>query len=172
MNWIQLDDFALLLLRVSLAYIFLLPALAIVSDRNRWLRTVQRTAILFRDTSLSDNEVIVRLAAGCGVAMMAIGGMGVLLGIFEKSACIILIVFTAPGILIHNRELKQSIRLVEKISMNRTEPDTALLKEVKASLIEGHRSTAKKNVALIGVALFILLFSNPVGNISLAAFLW
>ncbi len=155
------EDMALFILRLALVYIYMLPAVMMISDPSRLQRTISRTGILFQDS----NSRIVTVAAWAGIAIMGLGGLALLLGVFVVEACLFLIVFTILGALVHNRELAQALNLFDGWIADLGSEKAHSGGEIRASLIEGHRSTAKKNWGLVGVLLFLVLTGDPVGQI-------
>ncbi|MGI9380044.1 MAG: hypothetical protein ACR2OW_10365 [Methyloligellaceae bacterium] len=161
------EDIALFILRMALVYIYLLPAVMMISDPSRLQRTIVRTGILFQDSS----SPMVRVAAWAGIGIMGLGGLALLLGVFVVEACLLLIVFTILGAMVHNRELAQALQKIDGWISGLGNESPHPGGEVRASLIEGHRSTAKKNWGLVGILLFLVLTKDPVGQIGVLSLL-
>lgn len=169
MNNDLLNDIGVLALRVSLAYVYLHGALMIFGSRKRRIRTAERSLVLVANTRLGCNAHIGRALMIVAMFFMIAGGIGVFTGIWTRLAAGLLILFTLPGIIIHVRELQQSIQLVDDISYHEGSELNDKLTALRWLCYAGHRSSANKNYTLIGVAVFLILANDPNGRFSLSA---
>jgi len=164
-----LNDVGLLVLRASVAYVYLHGAWMIASTRERRRLTVERSTVLLEGTALAGNLAFGRALAAAATLFMLAGGLGLLLGMWTRLAALLLIAFTVPGIVVHLRELAQSVDLVARVAAHSGGEPRDVLARLRWSAYAGHRSSANKNYALIGAALFLLLSADPDGRLSLAA---
>ena len=164
-------DIGLLVLRLSVAYVYLHGALMIAGNADRRRLTAERSSVLLHNTRLSGNSMAGRLLAAAATSFMVAGGCGLILGFGTRIAACLLIAFTIPGIVVHLRELAGSIANIDAIAQNAPTNDRPVLDKVRWSLYAGHRSSANKNYALIGAAAFLLLASDPNGRFSLVGVL-
>jgi len=163
------NDIGLLVLRVSVAYVYLHGAWMIAGTAERRRLTGERSTVLLNGTNLASSIAIGRLLGFAGAAFMLIGGFSLLTGTGTRIGAIFLIVFTIPGIIVHLRELAQSVELVDTVAAHCGGEPAGILAKLRWSAYAGHRSSANKNYALIGAALFLLLCSDPNGQFSLSA---
>lgn len=94
-------DVALLVLRLSIAYVFLYAAWRNTENAAAWNWTVNETAILFRRLGPERRQSIAKLAALAGMAMMYGGGGSILLGVESRLGGIAITAFSLLGMRIH-----------------------------------------------------------------------
>ena len=160
------DDLALLILRLTVAYVYLHGAWMISRNETVRARTVTRTSVLLDNTPFENNQAVARLIAYSGVLCMYLGSMGLIFGFQIKIAAFLLFLFTVPGIVVHLKERDQALDLVASLDGTN---DPELVEQLKASTYAGHQSSANKNYALLGAALFLLLSSDPNGAYAIGA---
>lgn len=163
------NDLALLILRLAIAYVFLHGAWMISRNETVRDRSVKRTAILFASSPYRDNMTIANISAYVGFALMYLGSIGLILGLATRISAALLLIFTVPGIVVHLRERDQAIALVESVSKYIDKADQSQTELLKWSAYAGHQSSANKNYALLGAALFFILASDPHGSFALDA---
>ena len=166
-----LNDFGLLALRVSLAYVYLHGAWMIAGTSERRRLTAERSMVLLERTQAAGNLGLGRLLGRAATLFMLAGGVGLLAGLATRQAALLLIVFTIPGIVVHLRELARSVELVDAVAAHSGGEPAAELAKLRWSAYSGHRSSANKNCALIGAAVFLVLSADPDGRFSCAALL-
>ena len=163
------NDAGLFVLRASVAYVYLHGAWMIAGSAGRRRLTAGRSLVLYRGTPWQGSAGLGRATALAATALMLLGGLGLLAGIATRPAAALLVLFTVPGIVVHLRELIQSGELVDQVAAHAPDAPAPLLARLKWSGYAGHRSSANKNWALIGAALFLILADDPDGWFSLAA---
>ncbi len=165
----NINDVALLILRLSVAYVFLHGAWMISRNQTVRKRSVKRTAILFDTSSFLNNMTVAKICAYIGFALMYLGSIGLILGLATRVSAAFLFIFTVPGIIVHLRERDQAIALVETVSRSMGVADRDQTELLKWSAYAGHQSSANKNYALLGAALFFMLATNPHGRLAVDA---
>lgn len=161
------DDLALLILRLAVAYVYLHGAWMISRNETVRARTVTRTSVLLDNTPFENNQAVAKLIAYAGVLCMYLGSLGLILGIQTKLAAFLLFLFTVPGIVVHLKERDQALDLVAELDGKN---DQELVEQLRASTYAGHQSSANKNYALLGAALFLILTSDPNGTFAIGAY--
>jgi len=125
---------------------------AMYMNLSYWSWTVQHTAILTGEGPAS-------LFAAGGLAIMAIGGLSILLGVYGRVGACLLLVFIAPGTVIHFRERDMTVGfradVVKGLPVEETSPPVAALNELAGSAYAGHHSSGLKNLVLVAVCLLI-----------------
>lgn len=98
-NW----DVALLVLRLSEAYVFLYAAWQNTKNAAGWQWTVNETGLLFQNFHLPDQQkrTLALLCSIAGMIMMYGGGISVLLGLEPRLGGILIAVFSLMGMQIH-----------------------------------------------------------------------
>jgi uncharacterized membrane protein YphA (DoxX/SURF4 family) len=143
------DDVAILILRLGVGGIYLYAAY----QNTRFFKsyTVPETALLFKHSSLAQNQAFIKLAAAVGLAVMYSGAGLIVLGVVARAGAILLAVFTAMGWLIYRQ------RWLEAQEYASTAPPEADPHGVAMgwSAYSGHFSSALKNLALICACLTI-----------------
>ena len=164
-----INDIGLFVLRASVAYVYLHGAWMIAGTAERRRLTADRSTVLLDNTPLSGNIAIGQLlGAGASIFMLA-GSLALILGIGTRFGAVLLILFTIPGIIVHLRELAQSVGLVDTVAAHSGGEPADILAKLRWSAYAGHRSSANKNYALIGTAVYLVLCTDPNGQLSLSA---
>jgi hypothetical protein len=127
--------------------------------------TVPTTKVLVADERMA----VIGSAIGC--AVMAIGGLCYLTGYWVRIGALLLVGFLAGGTIIHYRMEKQSAELQNQVqgglgtaaatpnAGNASTPDPAkALSELAGSCQGAHRSSWLKNLVLLALALFYVIF--------------
>lgn len=141
------------MLRVALALIFLHGAW--VSSRSAEARThlVTATAPVFQWRP--------DLFAGAGVVMAGVAGLSLLLGIFPRLGALLMAVFLVPAAMIHFGLWRRAVALKQSIVRGLGGHSVSGLRdeveELGASAAVGNMTSALKNLALIGPALYLAL---------------
>ncbi len=139
-------DVAWLILRVSYGLLFLYTASTLIRG---WAWTVAHTAILFGKQS--------KLFATGAIVLMIGGGLSMVLGLLTPLGAIMLIAFVGPGAVIHAREQKLALTMLDQI-VDSVPPDKQpVLREIAWSAFGAHFANVLKNLVLISVAVFFLL---------------
>lgn len=169
---IPLDqDWALLLLRLGIAWVFLYAAWMNSRDKASRDWTANETAILFRGTPLAGAARLIRVFSMIGVAIMYAGGLGLALGVLPRLAALMLFVFTVPGIVIHIRNRADALKVGGELEAAVPQAQAAPASALKWLAYAGHHSSALKNYALLGMCAFFVLADDPVGRFALTAVL-
>tara|TARA_B100000900_G_C20532900_1_gene697096 strand:+ start:662 stop:1162 length:501 start_codon:yes stop_codon:yes gene_type:complete len=163
MQELEISDIGMLILRITVAYIYLHGFYMIGSTKNRRVVGRQRTSILFRRFERTNYfNFLTYFAYYSGLFMMGVGSILILTGFFVKLGAFLLIIFTIPAILVHKRESVKSNELAERIkkySNKQTHEDITLLANFSHA---GHRSSGNKNYMLLAVNIYLFLMDNTV----------
>ncbi|MDQ4086582.1 MAG: DoxX family protein [Pseudomonadota bacterium] len=162
------QDWALLPLRLAVAWVFLYAAWMNSRDAASRDWTANETAILFRGTPLAGATRLIRILAMVGVAIMYVGGLGIALGVLPRLAAAMLFVFTAAGTVIHIRNRADAMKLGGELEAAAPHPAATALKWLAYA---GHHSSALKNYALLGACAFFILAEDPTGRFTVAELL-
>jgi uncharacterized membrane protein YphA (DoxX/SURF4 family) len=135
-----------LALRLGVGLLFLNAAWACGKNAAARQWTIEETAILFRPPLAKPFALI-------GIGVMGLGGLLVLLGLFGRVGGLMLAGFLVPGAVIHFRKRNEADVLAAELRPLTTVPDRLDVLHVSARL--GHHSSALKNLALVGVTLFM-----------------
>ncbi len=145
-------DLALLILRLSVAYIFLYAAWKNTENVAAWTWTINETALLFRSYPDKRRRKIARLCAIVAMVMKYGGGITILLGLEPRLGGLSIAVFSLFGMRIH------AIRRDEAKHAGEA-GNTMGWSAYGAHLVAG-----LKNWAFVGAgALFVLLGSGRYG---------
>lgn len=139
MKQIATFDVALLVLRLSLAFVFLYAAWKNTENAEAWSRTKSEVASLMGGLPGSVRTTLARLAALAGMIMMFGGGLSILLGIEPRLGGLAVAVFSAVGIAIHVKAA--------------SECDAAMGSATR----HAQMAAGLKNVVLIGAGLVLVL---------------
>jgi uncharacterized membrane protein YphA (DoxX/SURF4 family) len=138
-------NLALLILRLSVAWVFLFAAWKNTENAAAWAWTKNETALLFSNFAPEQRELLGRISAVAGMVMMYGGGGAVLTGVEPRLGGLAIAVFSLLGMRIH------AIRREEaKIA---AEAGNAM----GWSAYGAHVAAGLKNWALIGAGLFFFL---------------
>jgi uncharacterized membrane protein YphA (DoxX/SURF4 family) len=145
-------DIALLVLRVSMAFVFLYAAWKNTENAAAWTWTKNETALLFRGLPEPERARVARLVALLGMVMMYAGGLSILLAIEPRLGGLAIAVFSAMGMAIH------AIRRDEAKAAGESGDAMGW------SAYSAHVAARLKNVALIGAGLvFVLVGAGRYG---------
>ena len=168
MQYFDLNEIGMLVLRIAVAYIYLHGAYMIGSTKKRRQIGIQRTSILFGDLNSNKyHQALTIFAFSSALSFMTIGSLLILSGISIKLGALMLIIFTIPAILVHKRESMKSHLLAERIikGCNGTiHEDVHLLANFSHA---GHRSSGNKNYMLLAVNIYLYLMDNSIGLINI-----
>jgi uncharacterized membrane protein YphA (DoxX/SURF4 family) len=153
MSAITGNDYAVLALRLGVAWVFLYAAWRNTNTAAARAWTRGETALLFRGVGLPPQHWVVGLATLIGMAIMYGGGIAALLGSFVRPAGLALAFFSLMGIRIH------AIRRDEAL----VEANAGAM--IGWSAFAGHVAAGLKNWALIGAGMFFVLAGS--GHFSL-----
>jgi uncharacterized membrane protein YphA (DoxX/SURF4 family) len=149
------ENTAVIILRFSLAALFLRAAWACGKNREARQWTESETALLFPTNT--------RFFALGGIAIMGIGGASILLGFFTRLGALALTGFVITGARIHLIQRQRAFQLEQ--SVERSVPatdgggvDRKTLSELAVSASLAHYSSALKNYALAGATAYLVLF--------------
>lgn len=157
------NDTSILLLRAGIAFLYLYAAYMNSKDKISLQWTIQNTKPLFRNTKYAENIPLIKFFAYCGIAIMYIGGLGILIGIEARLGAFMLLAFTVGGTVIHNRQRNDAKEIAIKNSTN------AELSSIAWSAFAAHLANILKNVCLILILLYVVL--NGVGKYQLTDFI-
>jgi len=148
-----LEDWGSLLLRVALAAIFLHGAWFSSRGAEARANLVTATAPVFPWRP--------DLLAYAGIVMAAGAGLSVLLGIFPRLGALLMAVFLVPAAMIHFGLLRRAVALKQSIVGGLGGHSASGLRdeveELGGSAVLGNMTSALKNLALIGPALYLAL---------------
>jgi uncharacterized membrane protein YphA (DoxX/SURF4 family) len=138
-------DVGLLVLRVSLAYVFIYAAWKNSENAAAWKWTVNETALLFQKFPDDWKQTAAWLCSLAGMIMMYGGGALVLLGIEPRLGGLVLALFSLLGMCIHQ--------------IRREEAHTAALAgdAMGWSAYSAHVAAGLKNWALAGAGVAVML---------------
>lgn len=139
MKQIATFDAALLVLRLSLAFVFLYAAWKNTENAEAWTRTKREVALLMGGLPEPVRTRLARLGALAGMIMMFGGGLSILLGIEPRLGGLAIAVFSAVGIAIHVKAAGES--------------DSSMGLATK----HAQMAAGLKNVVLIGAGLVLVL---------------
>lgn len=92
---------ALLVLRISVAYVFLYAAWKNTENAAAWTWTTNETALLFKNLPEVERQKVAWLCAIAGMVMMYGGGVSVLLGLEPRLGGLLIAVFSIMGMRLH-----------------------------------------------------------------------
>jgi uncharacterized membrane protein YphA (DoxX/SURF4 family) len=138
-------DWAVLSLRLSIAWVFLFAAWKNTENEAAWTWTKIETGLLFSGLAPDARQKWARFAALIGVSMMYGGGVSVLLGVEPRLGGIALAIFSLLGMRIH------AIRRDEAKAAG--EAGNAM----GWSAYSAHVAAGLKNWTFVGAGVFFLL---------------
>jgi uncharacterized membrane protein YphA (DoxX/SURF4 family) len=103
-----MDDLALLILRLSLAWVFLYAGYRNVETEAARTWLVSETALLFAHVPEDKRLPYAEPAAYLGAGVMLVGGAGIALGIEPRLCGVALAVFSFLGMLIHHAREREA----------------------------------------------------------------
>jgi uncharacterized membrane protein YphA (DoxX/SURF4 family) len=152
-----------LVVRLSMAYVYLYALYLNTHDAaaRSWL--VQHTAYLFPNTPEPQRTTFAKIGAIVGMAMMFLGGVSILLGLEGRIGGLLLLVFTAGGIYQHRREREVAMEVAARAEPFVAAAGKADFSTVQWSAYSGHISSGLKNWALCGICFgFIAWGTGPL----------
>ncbi len=148
-----LEDWGSLILRIAIGAIFLHGAWFSGHDAISRAHLDAATAPVFPWHT--------ELFARAGTVIAFIAGVSVLFGIFPRVGALLMALFLVPAALIHLRLKRHVLALKDKIAAalgRGAKPELrADLEELGDCAALGHTTSALKNLALIGPALYLML---------------
>jgi uncharacterized membrane protein YphA (DoxX/SURF4 family) len=151
------QDWAWGIIRVVMAWMFLMPIPGLLAD---WKSTQMLTRLV--------SGVCVNLLSVLSIAMMVLGALSILLGLYAQIGGILLFVYCIIGMRVHFK-LGRLISSIQLPDVCRPGGEEAF-GEVKSLGIVGQVTSAQKNVVLAGVALAFAILGS--GAISITGNLW
>jgi uncharacterized membrane protein YphA (DoxX/SURF4 family) len=145
MKHLESYDLALLVLRLSIAFVFLSAAWKNTVNAAAWTQTNAETALLFRELPEPARTHITRLAAVAGMIMMYGGGLSLLLAVEPRLGGLAVAAFSAMGMAIHAIHR-------DKAKVAGENGDV-----MGWSAYGAHIASGRKNIALIGAGLAFFL---------------
>lgn len=148
-----LEDAGSLLLRLAIGWLFLMGAWGSVKDQGARDFTTSETALVFKWHP--------RLFAYTGIAMMGLGGLSIVLGVFPRLGALVLTVFLFGGAMIHFAKRAQLAAYEQQIAPALTGDGAQQARETLRALtdagIMGHFTAGLKNYALAGATAYLVL---------------
>lgn len=143
----MLTAIAFLILRISIAWLFLSPLKQFIP---RWKTTVEmvRFLIPFQPQLFS----ILMIAA------MFLGSLSILFGFYAQVGAVLLAIQCLLGFCIHNKYVKKIMGL--HLSVDSTESDRKILQCAKGLGIMGNKTSGQKNLIIAVILLFIILVGS------------
>jgi uncharacterized membrane protein YphA (DoxX/SURF4 family) len=148
-----LEEAGPLLIRVTIGLLFLISAFMCGKDAAARQAAAADTALVFPRRS--------ELYLCGGIAIMALGGLSVLLGIFPRLGALVLTLFLIPAAMIHFRKASQARALEEAFrAAARPKPNAAArntVTELGELAVMGNFTSALKNLILMAPTLYLAL---------------
>jgi uncharacterized membrane protein YphA (DoxX/SURF4 family) len=147
-----LEEIGSLVIRVTIGLLFLISAFACTKDAAARKAATADTALVF--TWRPD------LFFAAGIAIMAAGGLSVLLGIFPRLGALVLTLFLIPAAMIHFRKASQAGALKDAVLAGPDGKSSGVRRAVTAlgdSAVLGNFTSALKNLNLMALTLYIAL---------------
>ena len=145
-----LEELGSLLIRISLAWLFLTAAWY---DARGFKPIQKETGLLFKWHPA--------FFGAAGITMMAAGGVSILFGIFPRLGALALAIFLVPATMIHYKDRDIAAELKKRILGSGTGQTNPPLKDNIEALTAlgfmGNWSSGKKNLALLGPTLYLVL---------------
>ena len=141
-------DLAVLVLRLSVAYVMLFAAWKNTENKTAWTWTINETGIMFSNLPTEPRQKIARLSAIIGMCMMYFGGLSILLGVEPRLGGLFIAVFCLMGMRIHairRDEAKQAADAGNAMGW---------------SAYSAHIAAGLKNWGFVGAGLFFALLAQ------------
>ncbi len=138
---------AWLVLRIVYAWMFLYPLKVLLADFNATVGLVGLIAP-FKP----------RLCAYLMVAVMIVGSLMILFGIYAQIGGILLMFYCLIGVVVHNKLAQQA--LSAKLSPGASDSDKGVLKSTADLGAVGNFTSAQKNYVLAAVGFFFFLMGS------------
>ena len=141
------NDLAHLILRVSVAWVFLYAAWGNTSTAAAWQWTKGESALFYPNVAEPLRSKLALISAIIGMALMYFGGLSLLLGLEPRLGGLAVAAFSLMGMRVHAIRRNDALRTA-----------TSNTSDVMAwSAYGAHIAAGLKNWALIGAGLFITL---------------
>ena len=140
---------ACIVLRLVLAWFFLDPVKGLISDWDASVELV-KSIIPFQPQCFAILMIIV----------MIVGSLSVLFGIYAQIGAGCLLIYTLMGVVVHYR-LGNTLSDM-RLTKTAVKADKTIFETAKALGIQGHMTSAKKNIVIVAALLqIVLLGSGP-----------
>lgn len=140
---------AFLLLRLTLAWLFLLPIKGLISDWNNTINLVRLIAP-FKPQFFATLMILV----------MIFGSISILFGIYAQVGALFLFVYSLMGFVVHYRLSKNLDGMT--LSASASKQDKVTFQNAKALGVVGHVTSAQKNIVIaVALLVIVLLGSGP-----------
>lgn len=138
---------AFLILRISIAWLFLSPLKQFIPH---WKKTVEmvRFLIPFQPELLSVLMIMT----------MFFGSLSILFGIYAQVGAALLVIECLLGFIIYKKYVKKIMTL--QLSAESTEADRKILQCAKGIGIMGNKTSGQKNLIIVAILLFIILVGS------------
>lgn len=148
-----LEDAGALLLRLAVGGLFLMGAWGSVKDEAARSFTTGETALVFKRDP--------RLFAYAGIAMMGLGGLSIVFGVFPRLGALALTIFLFGGAMIHFAKRGQlevyESKVEPALSGDGAAPARKALRALTEAGVMGHFTAGLKNYALAGATAYLVL---------------
>lgn len=148
-----LDDAGSLLLRLAVGWLFLMGAWGSVNSRAARDFTTSETALVFKWRP--------RLFAYTGIAMMGLGGLSIVLGVFPRLGALVLTIFLFGGAMIHFAKRRQLMdyewQIEPALAGDDAKQARGTLRALTDAGVMGHFTAGLKNYALAGATAYLVL---------------
>jgi uncharacterized membrane protein YphA (DoxX/SURF4 family) len=152
----SLEDAGALLLRLTVGALFLMGTWASVKNRAERDFTTAETALVFKTNP--------RLFAYLGIAMMGLGGLSIIFGVFPRLGALALTIFLVGAAAIHFAKRAQLTGYAKTIELALTGDGAGPARQELSALTEagvlGHFVAGLKNCALTGATAYLVLASG------------
>ncbi|MDC0534680.1 DoxX family protein [Francisellaceae bacterium] len=142
-----MDVIAWLVLRIIYAWMFIYPIKALTAD---WQSTKNTVRLL--------TPIFVNLSAMMMIAVMFVGGVMILLGVYAQIAGIALCAYCLIGYYIHNKIAQNALN--STIASQISDADQNVINNIKAAAAVGNVTSAQKNIVLAAVGLFFFFMGS------------
>ncbi len=142
-----MEIIAWLVLRIIYAWMFIYPIKALTAD---WEGTKNTVRLL--------TPIFVNLSSMMMIAVMFIGGVMILLGVYAQIAGIALCAYCLVGYYIHNKIAQNALK--SEISSQISDKDQEVINNIKAAAAVGNITSAQKNIVLAAVGFFFFFIGS------------
>lgn len=149
-----------LVVRVSMAYVYLYALYLNTHDAAARTWLVEHTAYLFPRIPEPQRTKYAKLGAIGAALMMLLGGISILLGLEGRVGGLLLLLFTAGGIYQHRREREVALSVAGKVGPLVPSAGKADFATLQWSAYSGHVSSGLKNWALCGISFGFLAWGT------------
>ena len=160
----SLSTVSWLLVRLTVAYVFLYAAWQNTKDATAREWTIGQTALLLDFMPAAQRRQASAICALAGMIMMYGGGISILIGLEGRIGACALIIFSAMGMAIHRSNRRLALQSAATIGL-----DAPNVKDKAEALgwsaYGAHLAAGLKNISLIGInALFLFYVGDPAGG--------